>query len=379
MFDEKDYKAVFSKVTASGDTHRRILNMAKNTKKHRSARMFAKIGAAAAMISLLTVTVAASELGWFTTFFTDRAEEPLSTEQAGYIEANEQLFNQSVTCDGYAMELKSAITDGEKAYICIGITGTEDSLLNRTDIEGYSPQKPTLLAENWSTDFLVNQDGEPFFGASRIASVEDYDGLDNTQNLVVELTADDAVMGEKAFGSETEWTLKFENLIAKYDDLAYLKQLTEGKYKDQDDYFYTEEESARLHPEVILAEGIWEFTFRFEKADVQAVELVQAPVPAKTAVGMDIHGEYIYETVNITSFKLRALSATVSTDNETLAPDFTAAEDIYVVMKDGSRVRLESESGGSGIQQLRAEIPILLENADHVLLAGNVKLQVTVE
>jgi len=374
MFDEKEYREMFSQVTASAETHRRIMNMAKNTQKHRTAGVFSKVLLAAVMISLLTVTVAASELGWFAKYFADGTEEPLSTEQVSYIEENEQHFDQTVTCNGYTMELKSAITDGEKAYICIGITAPENVLLNKTDIEGYSTQKPMLLADNWSTDFLTDRNGDPFFGASRIASVEDYDGMDNTQNLVVELTADDAVMGKEAFGSAREWTLKFENLIAKYDDLAYMNQLTEGKYKGQQDYFFTPEENKRLHPEVVLAEGIWEFKICFVQPDVREVELIEHPVETQTGIGMNSQGEYIYDTVNITSFVIRTLSATICSDNAAYAPDFTAQEDIFVVMGDGSRVRLESESGGSGKQQLQAEVPILLEDVQYVLLPDGTRL-----
>ena len=376
MFDEKNYQEMFSQVTASGETHRRILNMITQNQKHHGTRIFTKVLAAAGMTSLLVATVAAAELGWFTAYFADRAEEPLSTEQVNYIEENEQVFSQSVTQDGYTMELKSAITDGEKAYICIGITAPEDTLLNATDIAGYSPEKPTLLAKNWSTDFLTSSNGEPFFGGSRIASVEDHDELGNTQNLVIELTADDAVLGEKAFGAEQEWVLKFENLIAKYNNLAYIQELTEGKYKGQTDFLFTPEENEQLYPEVVLAEGVWKFTFRFTQPDIREIELVCEPVAAKTAVGMNAQGEYVYDTVNITSFILRSLSASVYSDNATYAPDFTAEADIYVVMKDGSKILLESESGGSGEQQLRAEAPILLENVSHVLLADGRKLSV---
>ena len=379
MFDEKEYKAVFSKVTASGEIHRRILNMANEKKKNRTFAYASKGLAAALMASLMAVTAAATGMGWFTTYFSEKTEEPLSTEQINYIEKNEQNFELRETQDGYTMELKSAITDGDKAYICIGITAPEDPLLNATDIAGYSPEKPTLLAKNWNTDFLTNQKGEPFFGSSRIASVEDYDGLDNTQNLVIELTADSAVLGEKAFGADQEWNLNFDNLIAKYNNLAYMQELTEGKYKGQTDFFFTPEESAQLYPEVVLAEGVWKFTFRFSQPDIREIELVRDPVAAKTAVGMNTQGEYVYDTVNITSFILRSLSASVYTDNVTYAPDFTAAKEIYVVMKDGSKILLDSESGGSGEQQLRAEAPILLENVDYVLLADGLKLTVSIQ
>jgi len=379
MFDEKEYKEMFSHVTASRETHRRILNMANEKKQHRTVGFVSKVLIAAVMVSLLAVTVAAAGFGWFVDYFEEESKEPLATEQINYIEKIEQHFNQSMTCDGYTMELKSAITDGEKAYICIGITGPEGTLLNETDIEGYSTEKPTLLAKNWSTDFLTNAKGEPFFGGSRIASVEDHDGRGNTQNLMIELTADDAVLGEAAFGAGQEWVLKFENLIAKYDNLAYLIELTEGKYKDQTDFLFTPEEGEQLYPEVVLAEGVWEFRFQFTQPDVREIELIQAPVAVKTAVGMDVHGDYVYDTVNITSFVLRSLSAAVCTDDATYAPDFTAQGDLYVVMKDGSKILLDSESGSSGEQQLRSEVPILLEKVSHILLADGTRIPVPAE
>ena len=172
MFDETDYKAAFSKVTASGDTYRRVMNMA-NKNRRPGSRIISKGLAAAAVISLLAVTAAAAENRWFLTYFSDNAEKPLDTEQVQYVEENEQSFDESQTYDGFTMELRSAITDGEKAYICLGITAPEDTVLNKTNIEGYAPMKPTLLAGNWRIDFLTNQKGEPFFGYSSIASVED--------------------------------------------------------------------------------------------------------------------------------------------------------------------------------------------------------------
>ena len=196
---------------------------------------------------------------------------------------------------------------------------------------------------------------------------------------MIELTADDAVLGEAAFGAGQEWVLKFENLIAKYDNLAYLIELTEGKYKGQTDFFFTPEEGEQLYPEVVLAEGVWEFRFQFMQPDVREIELIQAPVAAKTAVGMDVHGEYVYDTLNITSFVLRSLSATVCTDDATYAPDFTAQGDLYVVMKDGSKILLDSESGSSGEQQLRSEVPILLEKVSHILLADGTRLPAPVK
>ena len=56
MFKD-DYKAAFSKVTASEETHRRILNMTKEHKKRRSVGgLMSKLLIAAVLVSLLTLT-----------------------------------------------------------------------------------------------------------------------------------------------------------------------------------------------------------------------------------------------------------------------------------------------------------------------------------
>lgn len=376
MFDEKDYKAAFSQVTASRETHRRIMNMAKNDKKHRTTGFISKVLIAAVMISLLAVTASASEVvrSWFAAYFTKENEVPLSTEQVEYFEENEQQFDLSETHDGFTMELKSAITDGEKAYICIGITAPEDVVLNATTVEGYSPERPTLLPDNFGQDFLTNQNGESFFGGSSIASVEDYDGLGNTQNLVIQLTADPQVMEESPFGAGKLWTLRIENLTAKYSNVAYLKELMDGKYKGQDNFFFTEEEGKLLDPEVVLAEGVWEFRFRFDDPDIGKAELIDTPFVTRTGIGYGENGEHIYGDVRMTSFVLRALGASVCTDDQTFAPDITSLGDIYAVMKNGSRVQLISESGGPGEQQFRAEAPIILTDVDYVLLADGTRL-----
>lgn len=375
MFNKKDYQDTFSQVTASEETYRRVMRMS-NRKSKKGGRTLSRIVLIAAIVALLAVTASAAGYvrSWFTTYFSDKNIEPLTTEQITYFEENEQIFSQSVTCDGYTMELKSAITDGEKAYICIGVTAPEDVLLNATDIEGYSTNKPTLMPDNFQQGFLTNQNGNEFFGYSSIASKEDYDGLGNTQDLVIELTSDPEVLDEDAFGTNMVWTLRFENLTAKYMNEAYMNELIDGKYKGQENFFFTDEESEGLYPEVTLAEGVWEFEIKFDNPDTFEVELIDTPVASQTSAGYRENGENVYVDVNITSFVLRSLSASLYTDDQTFAPDLTGTSEIYAVMKDGSKVQLISEGGAPGEQQFRAEAPILLENVDHVLLADGTKL-----
>lgn len=375
MFKD-EYQAALSKVTASEETYRRVMNMANKPQKRSGVGIVSKILIAAVMISMLAITASASEIvrSWFAAYFTKNDDVPISTEQAEFLEENEQNFNQSITADGFTMELKSAITDGEMAYICLGITAPENVVLNATAIEGYSTQKPTLLTDSWNSNFLTDKNGNVFYGYSSIGSVEDYDGLPNTQNLVIELLDDADNSTHTAFSSETEWTLHFENLIAKYVNDAYYEELMAGKYKNQENFFFTDEEAKQLYPEVLLAEGEWNFKIQFEEPDIREMELITEPVSTTVCMGWNANGDSVYQNVEITSFVLRSLSATVYTSDHTFAPDFTAEADIAVVMKDGSKVRLLSKGGSGGEQDFRAELPILLRDVDYVLLANGTRL-----
>lgn len=374
---EQEYKDTFSKVTASRETYRRVMHMAKKEKtKHRGSGFISKVPIVAVMVALLVVSVSASETvrSWFASYFVKDAEVPMSTEQEVYFEENEQSFDQSITVDGVTMELKSAITDGKMAYICLGVTAPEAVTLSETTIAGYSKDKPTLLTESWATDFLTDQNGNVFFGYSSIESVEDYDGRSNTQNLVIKLLDDEQNGVSTAFGSDIVWNMHFKNLIAKYVNASYYDELMNGKYENQENFFFTEEESKQLYPEVILAEGDWNFEIRFESPDVKETELIQTPVSARVCMGWNDKGENVYENVDITSFVLRSFSAELRTNDETFAPDFTSEEDIFVVMKDGTKVRLLSEGGAPGEQDFRAELPILLDEVDYVLLPNSTKI-----
>ena len=124
---EQEYKEAFSKVTASEDTYRRVMNMAKEENKPRVTTAFSKVLVAAMMVTVLVVSVSASEVvrSWFASYFTEHVEIPLSTEQEAYFQEQEQHFTQSVTADGVTITLKSALTDGKKAYVCLGITAPE--------------------------------------------------------------------------------------------------------------------------------------------------------------------------------------------------------------------------------------------------------------
>ena len=144
---------------------------------------------------------------------------------------------------------------------------------------------------------------------------------------------------------------------------------------------FTDEEAARVHQRVVLAEGPWEFAIdlsQINNAELNTeLEMINVPVTAQTCYGYKPDGTEVLEKVQITSFVLRPLSATIKAES-TGALDFTynADQHIYVVMRNGSCIELFPNWGAVGEQHLAAESPIILGEVDHVLLSNGTKLMV---
>ena len=89
-----------------------------------------KVWLIAAMVvlamTLMGCTVAyAYTHGWFASLYSAQNEQPLSDSQISYLEENEQVLNQIQTQNGWSVELRSAITDGTKGLVILGVTAPE--------------------------------------------------------------------------------------------------------------------------------------------------------------------------------------------------------------------------------------------------------------
>lgn len=362
MFNEKEYQEMFAHVTASEQTRRRILSMTKDNKKtgRHSGRLASQIAIAAVLVSMLTLTASAAARNWFVGFFSESADATLTTEQMEFLESNTQTVEQSQTHDGYTLRVRSMLTDGERAYIAVSVTAPEDVVLSETTMEGYDPAAPYLTFEN--LDVQSQDDLLCSFAAS---TREDNDGKKNTQDCVIEVKArQEENGGVEPFGAGRKWTLRFENLGAMYYNRGYYEELMQSKYKNQKDVSLSVEEIEKIHPEVTLAKGTWEFEIQFSEADLRRVELVEAPMAVKVIKGWKENGEEVYETCNMTSFVLTALSATMKVDQKGYAPDVSGQ--VFAVMKDGSKVELLVDSGEPGMLHFRTQAPITLEQVNSV-------------
>lgn len=344
-----------------------------NQKRTRTFRGTAgKVLLAAAIISALTVTAFAAGQGWFQRYFESRSEAPLTQTEADFLAEHEQPIYESQTQDGYTMTVKSAISDGRMAYINIGIRGPEGKVLSKTQIPGYDPAAPSLTPSNFETGFFEPANGELSQGKMTLTTLEDYDGLDHTQDWLLLVERE----GQLPFAPGNSWKLHIEDLIATYQDNEVHKELSENSGSEPGTLMpVSQEDAEKLLPKETLATGAWDFTINFKACDTRTIELIGDPVTAACLVELqdDVSDP---RTVKITSISLSTFGAVISADAEFM-PAFSSAaggQYVQVVMKDGSQVRLLPGSATVGQQKLEAERPVILDQVDYVLLMDGTQI-----
>ena len=326
----------------------------------RSRPRFTLLIAAVLVTAALTATAFASETisGWFEQYFERQNDVPLSSEQVQYIEANELVVGETKTKSGYDLELKSVLADSSTIYITLGITSPdvlpfdEDTQLTFDSFDFYDQNRKTPQALSAQV-------------------LDDGDSSDYTTDLILEYT-----LG--SWNESDQWTLHIKELQLWIHDVAYEQNLLDTKYAGQENFMLTDEESALAYRFETLAEGPWEFSIDLSTADSAELEMVTDPITAQSCCGFKPDGTLVYEEVTINSVIIRPLSATIQTEvtESRAAPDFTPTidEQIFVVMKDSSRIQLHPDWGMSGKQHFSTASPIVLTEVDHVLLADGTKI-----
>lgn len=330
---------------------------APSVKSHR--RRFTVLIAAVIALMAVTLTAFAAEeiAGWFRQYFTNQSDTPLTPGQIEFIEENEQVIAETQTHNGYSLELKSVLSDTKTVYVTLGVTAPAE--VTYQDLENLC---------GLSMDFY-DKNGVPA-GAWRMQVTDGTDNLENTVDLVMDLNP-------ATWNSEGLWTLRIDELCVLIYDEAYEQELLDTKYAGQENIMFTDEEAARIYRYETLAEGPWEFAIDLNQTNNAELEMITVPVTAQTCYGYKPDGTEVLEEVQITSFVLRPLGATIKAESIG-ALDFTynADQRIFVVMSNGNRIELFPNWGAVGEQHLEAESPIILDEVDYVLLSDGTKLMV---
>ena len=331
-----------------------------DTMKHKKMRPMV-LAALVALIAAMTVTVFASEIitGWFKQYFEKHNDVILTTEQVQYLEENEQRLEQVQTQNGYTLKLKSVLADSNTLYVTLGMTAPVALPFDNAH---------TITSEGI---YLNDQDGKGY-RANSIRTVDDGDGLDTTADVMLQLR-------EGNWKEGGQWTLKIEKLGILVHDVKYEQQLLDTKYAGQENILFTDEEGEKIYWHETLAEGPWEFTLDMSKADGGELVITMDPITTRSCYGFKEDGTNVYCDAVITSVVIRPLGVTIYGESEEhasldIAPSST--DEIFVAMKDGSRIDLQPRSSEIGEERFDVDAPIVLEEVEYIQIPDGTKIMV---
>lgn len=339
--------------TVELDTHtplssRRIkeLTMSKITKTHQGRRLGFRLLLIAAVIATLTVSVFAAENimsydNWFSDFFSGKeVVADISESQLELMESSITPINQSVTSGGYTVTLENAVTDGFLAYFTFRVDAPFWKTLDGIHY-GFETVPLDVFGES-------NGEGDVNVRSGGWELLEDEDPTDNSVRILLQMDVNNP---------------------------AYMTSaLTDGQEKIITLSGLTEYYSGDISPQVI-AEGDWEFTFRLSDATLltQEVEMLSSPV---RCTGWRMSGQNFFEVaVKVTSFRLRALTATLVYEKPLTGTwQGINLDAIYVVLKDGSRIRAGFSSSipidDTYECTYHFDVPISFADVDYVEFGG---------
>lgn len=363
--------------------------------KRLSTRKMWLIAAVIALTLLLVGCAVAYANGWFQQIFSARSETPLSSEQIQYIQNNEQIVGQSQTINDWTVDLKSTICDGRTGYLVFQITAPDGM-----DLEQYL-NPPTVDDKRLSTgNDSASRKAAYSLAVASIGTVDrernywyldsgdwmaDGDGQPNTVLFCMTIRCEKMdpnkpMLLEDPFGKNVSFRIRLMGITLEYTNLELQKEIEE-KYAGQA-YLVDGEEAAGLFCSDILTDEEWNFDVTFD-SDNQFIELITHPVSVQAKVWRYADEEQwetkdSLEEVQISSFRVTPFGANITfvPKSDTIGISLQLRQDtddeIYAVMKDGSRIKLDLTGADATI--LQAQTPIVLSQLDYILLEDRTKL-----
>ena len=372
----------------------------KSIRKEKTRRMFQRPFLVAALIALTLLLVGCAVAyvnGWFTELFAARSDTPLTDGQVSFIQENEHIIMETQSSNEWNVELKSTMTDGNTGYILFGITAPSD-----IDLESYSENRkadheaPYITPGNYSMRaghraIVIASTGFSdeelnFYWQENGYWEADNDGIPNTLNYVVELRCEKLypnkeILLREPFGSDITFEARFFDFTLEYED-PEVRESVEAKLAEQGDSLIGGEELQGLHKSEELVDGEWIFDVTFTDTRVETLQLIDQPITVDAWVHHKIdNGTMFYDTtddiepIQITSFVLSPMGATVTYEQAEdvigVFLEWDGNQGIFVVIKDGSEIQLNSDGTG---YSWSSKVPIVLDDVDHVRLAYGTKV-----
>lgn len=332
--------------------------------KRLSTRKMWLIAAVIALTLLLVGCAVAYANGWFQQIFSARSETPLSSEQIQYIQNNEQIVGQSQTINDWTVDLKSTICDGRTGYLVFQITAPDgmdlEQYLNPPTVDdkrlspgNYSVSRDRMYPLSKASIGNLNE-AENYMFADGGNWISDNDGKANSVLYCMsirceKLYPDKPMLLEEPFGKENTFHIRLMGITLEYTNLELQKEIEE-KYAGQA-YIVDGEEAAGLFCSDILTDEEWNFHVTFD-SDNQFMELITQPVSVQAKVWR-YADEKQWETkdsleeVQISSFRVTPFGANIAfvPKSDTIGISLQLRQDtddeIYAIMKDGSRIKLD--------------------------------------
>ncbi len=290
------------------------------------------VAALLASFMILSVGAAISEAGWFQFFFEQETGQALTPGQIATVQTSTKEFGQSVTRNGYTVTLDSVIADPNNCYIKLRIIGPEGTVLdNEMGYGGQTPRKPDELYKTFAP-----VSGAEFSGVGSWQHLPDENPKDNEIPILYRWTIHQP--SQVNFETDNVWRLTIRDLAA----------------------WGTEADT-------ILAKGDICFDILFDKINPEQLLFVKEPVPYT----FDLPGHLGTAEGAVIHCSIQSMGGSLVIQG----CDEAAGFDILpVVMKDGSRVEMTSRIWGNGSYSYTLDLPIDLEEVDHILLDDGRKL-----
>lgn len=289
---------------------------------------------------------------WFEFFFSGRDEtqalEVISPEQQELLEQGLVNVGQSVTSNGYTVTMDYAITDGYNAYLKFRVDAPEGEML-----AGYTYRFGEVPIEILGDH---RSGGQVSVSSAGWQQLEDNDAEDGSIVLLLELSDSNPEESTAKMTEGTEYTIVLNTL----QKTTYSGEIVK----------------------TVVAEGEWEFTFSFDDSGSMDGKLDVLTVPVRCTAHRWLWRWYVKTSVKVTSFELRAMTATLTYEEPWYGYGTGIYLDtIYVVLDNGTRIPAIRSSGSNDMRGIIEEIyrfnmPISFADVDYVAFPGGEKVYI---
>ncbi len=357
---------------------------------HKKLALLAAIAAAL----LLLAGCAAFAWNWYAEYFSTKNQKHLSDSQIQYLEEHTQAYGENQTYGGYTAELKSVISEGNWAYVTLGITAPKSV--------DFSPIFDPESGERISLDGLFVKFSENKLPSNLSYDVlEDGDGKNNTLNIVLKINTVIVSQEEGPSEAKLPCTISFSGITHWGYDREMEQQLLKEQYPGQEtvtEYILSGPDVGKIHPQTVLARGEWNFQpeLSVKAAENSTISLITEPV---TTIGLTMRqGENEFEDVwaiepvilNSITMDTFGLTVTFEAPNpirstDSLFLDFAGLcgtplldidpdQTLYLVLKDGTEIHFFQSEGAKDTAHLSADSPIILEDVDYLQLPDGTRI-----